>query len=106
MRYGAKRESISDRRGSALKGYVPGAFLNPRKNELVALYRLRYRMAMDEKKYDAARVFLDKDPVARAKCDVKLRVGVKVLQPDGARVRAPDQRDLGPGVDRRSLGGR
>ena len=60
MRYGAKRESISDRLVSALKGYVPGAFLNPRKNELVALYRLRYRMAMDEKKYDAARVFLDK----------------------------------------------
>ena len=31
-----------------------------RTNELIALYRLRYRMAMEEEKYDTAMIFLNK----------------------------------------------
>ena len=45
---------------STLLTYVPGAWIEPRNNELVALYRLRYRMAMEEEKYDTAMIFLNK----------------------------------------------
>jgi tetratricopeptide (TPR) repeat protein len=45
---------------STLLTYVPGAWIEPRNNELVTLYRLRYRMAMDEEKYDTAMIFLNK----------------------------------------------
>ncbi len=40
--------------------YLPGAWIDPRSNELVTLYRLRYRMAMEEEKYDTAMIFLNK----------------------------------------------
>jgi tetratricopeptide (TPR) repeat protein len=45
---------------STLLTYLPGAWIDPRNNELVTLYRLRYRMAMEEEKYDTALIFLNK----------------------------------------------
>ena len=47
--------------------YLPGAWIDPKDNELISLYRLRYKMAMEEKKHDTAMIFLNKilelDPV-------------------------------------------
>ena len=52
---------------NTLLTYLPGAWIDPRKAELIALYRLRYKMAMEERKYDTALIFLNKiielDPV-------------------------------------------
>ncbi len=45
---------------STLLTYLPGAWIDPRNNELIALYRLRYRMAMEEEKFDTAMIFLNK----------------------------------------------
>jgi tetratricopeptide (TPR) repeat protein len=45
---------------STLRTYLPGAWIDPRNNELITLYRLRYRMAMEEEKYDTAMIFLNK----------------------------------------------
>src|ERR1041384_4295736 len=45
---------------SAIFRHLPGAWIDPKQNELIALYRLRYRMAMDEQKYDTAMIFLNK----------------------------------------------
>jgi tetratricopeptide (TPR) repeat protein len=45
---------------SALLTYLPGAWIDPKNNELITLYRMRYKMAMEEKKYDTAIIFLNK----------------------------------------------
>jgi len=45
---------------SAIFRHLPGAWIDPKHDELISLYRLRYRMAMDEKKYDTAMIFLNK----------------------------------------------
>ena len=45
---------------STLLNYIPGAWVDPKNSELITLYRLRYRMAMDEQKYDTAMIFLNK----------------------------------------------
>jgi tetratricopeptide (TPR) repeat protein len=45
---------------STLLTYLPGAWIEPKNNELIALYRLRYKMAMEEKKFDTAIIFLNK----------------------------------------------
>lgn len=45
---------------STLLTYLPGAWIDPRNNELISLYRLRYRMALEEEKYDTAMIFLNK----------------------------------------------
>ena len=45
---------------STLISYIPGAWIDPRDNELITLYRLRYKMAMEEQKYDTAMIFLNK----------------------------------------------
>jgi len=45
---------------STLLNVLPGAWIDPKNNELIALYRLRYRMAMEEQKYDTAMIFLNK----------------------------------------------
>src|SRR5919206_5345968 len=45
---------------STIRSYLPGAWIDPKNNELIALYRLRYRMAMEEQKYDTALIFLNK----------------------------------------------
>ena len=59
-----------------LRTYLPGAWIDPNRNELITLYRLRYRMAMEEEKYDTAMIFLNKilelDP---KNLDVKLCKG-------------------------------
>ena len=45
---------------AALMTYLPKAWVSPSNDELIALYRLRYKMAVDERKFDCALVFLDK----------------------------------------------
>lgn len=45
---------------SAIMTCLPRAWFSPSARELVSLYKTRYRMAMDERKYDAAIVFLDR----------------------------------------------
>jgi len=45
---------------NTLLNYLPGVWIDPRNNELVTLYRLRYRMAMEEQKYETAMIFLNK----------------------------------------------
>src|ERR1700741_4064111 len=45
---------------SPTRNYLPGAWIAPKNNELIALYRLRYRMALEEQKYDTALIFLNK----------------------------------------------
>jgi tetratricopeptide (TPR) repeat protein len=59
--------AIRSRLLSTLFKHLPGAWIEPKNNELISLYRLRYRMAMDEQKYDTALIFLNKiielDPV-------------------------------------------
>ena len=45
---------------STLLTYLPGAWIDPNNRELISLYRLRYRMALEEAKYDAAMIFLNK----------------------------------------------
>ena len=45
---------------STLMTYLPGAWIDPKNNELITLYRLRYKMAMEEQKYDTAMIFLNK----------------------------------------------
>src|SRR5688500_20300853 len=45
---------------STLLTYLPGAWIDPKNNELITLYRLRYRMAPEEEKYDTAMIFLNK----------------------------------------------
>lgn len=45
---------------STLLTYLPGAWIDPKNNELITLYRLRYRMAMEEGKHDIAMIFLNK----------------------------------------------
>ena len=52
--------AMKDRLLSTLRTYLPGAWIDPRNNELITLYRLRYRMAMEEEKYDTAMIFLNK----------------------------------------------
>jgi len=63
MRMQVKRSSDANSKGrlvSAIRTYLPGAWVNPSKAELIALYRLRYKMALDEQKYDTAIIFLNK----------------------------------------------
>jgi tetratricopeptide (TPR) repeat protein len=51
---------LKNRLISTLLTYLPGAWIDPKDHELIALYRLRYKMAMEEKKYDTAMIFLNK----------------------------------------------
>ena len=52
---------------STLLTYLPGAWIDPKNNELISLYRLRYKIAMEEERYDTAMIFLNKileiDPI-------------------------------------------
>ena len=45
---------------SAVMTCLPDAWFSPSSTELVSLYRLRYKMALDERKYDSALIFLNK----------------------------------------------
>jgi len=52
---------------STLLTCLPGAWIDPKNNELISLYRLRYKIAMEEERYDSAMIFLNKileiDPI-------------------------------------------
>ena len=52
--------AVRNRLLSALLTYLPGAWIDPKDNELISLYRLRYKMAVEEQKYDTAMIFLNK----------------------------------------------
>ena len=52
--------AVRNRLLSTLLTYLPGAWIDPKNNELVTLYRMRYKMAMEEQKYDTAMIFLNK----------------------------------------------
>ena len=45
---------------STIFRHLPGAWIDPKNNELISLYRLRYKMAMEEGKHDTALIFLNK----------------------------------------------
>ena len=58
-----KRSQTPPQRGrllSAIRTYLPGAWVSPSPQELISLYRLRYRMALEDGKYDSALIFLNK----------------------------------------------
>jgi tetratricopeptide (TPR) repeat protein len=52
---------------STVLTYLPGAWIDPKKDELISLYRLRYRIALEESRFDTAMIFLNKilelDPI-------------------------------------------
>ena len=52
--------AIRNRLLSTIFRHLPGAWIDPKHNELISLYRLRYKMALEEKKYDTAIIFLNK----------------------------------------------
>ena len=52
--------AMKNRLLTTLRTVLPGAWIDPRNSELIALYRLRYRMAIEEEKYDTAMIFLNK----------------------------------------------
>jgi len=52
--------ALKSRLLSTIRTYLPGAWIDPKQNELIALYRLRYKMAMEEQKFDTAMIFLNK----------------------------------------------
>ena len=45
---------------STIFRHLPGAWIDPKNNELISLYRLRYKMALEEQKFDTALIFLNK----------------------------------------------
>src|SRR5258706_13108820 len=45
---------------STIRNYLPGAWIAPKNNELITLYPLRYRMALEEQKHHPALIFLNK----------------------------------------------
>jgi tetratricopeptide (TPR) repeat protein len=52
--------AVKNRLLSTLIRHLPGAWIDPKNNELISLYRLRYRMALEDEKYDTALIFLNK----------------------------------------------
>jgi tetratricopeptide (TPR) repeat protein len=52
--------AIRNRLLSTIFRHLPGAWIDPKHNELISLYRLRYKMALEEEKYDTAIIFLNK----------------------------------------------
>jgi len=52
--------AVKNRLLSTLFRHLPGAWVDPKHNELISLYRLRYKMALEEQKYDTALIFLNK----------------------------------------------
>jgi tetratricopeptide (TPR) repeat protein len=52
--------AIKNKLLSTLFRHLPGAWVDPKHNELISLYRLRYKMAVEEQKYDTALIFLNK----------------------------------------------
>lgn len=56
----APNAGMKNRLLNTLRTVLPGAWIVPQDNELITLYRLRYRMAMEEQKHDTALIFLNK----------------------------------------------
>jgi tetratricopeptide (TPR) repeat protein len=56
----APQPGVRGRLLDTLRNVLPGAWIDPKNNELITLYRLRYKMAMEEEKYDTAMIFLNK----------------------------------------------
>lgn len=56
----APQPGVRGRLLDTLRNVLPGAWIDPKDNELITLYRLRYKMAMEEEKYDTAMIFLNK----------------------------------------------
>jgi tetratricopeptide (TPR) repeat protein len=56
----APSSGVRNRLLDKLRTVLPGAWIDPKDNELITLYRLRYRMAMEEEKFDTAMIFLNK----------------------------------------------
>ena len=56
----APKNRLQSRLVSTLLTYLPGAWIDPKDHELITLYRLRYKMALEEQKYDTAMIFLNK----------------------------------------------
>lgn len=56
----APQPKMASRLLTTIRTVLPGAWIDPRNNELITLYRLRYRMAMEEEKFDTAMIFLNK----------------------------------------------
>ena len=52
--------AVKNRLLSTLFRHLPGAWVDPKHNELISLYRLRFRMALEEQKHDTAMIFLNK----------------------------------------------
>lgn len=77
---------------SAIRTCLPGAWIQPNHEELIALYRLRYRMALEEQKYDSAMIFLNKilevDPL---NAEAKLSKGELYYRHMGDFTRAVEQ---------------
>jgi len=56
----APQPGMKGRLLDTLRNVLPGAWIDPKNNELITLYRLRYRMAVEEEKFDTAMIFLNK----------------------------------------------
>jgi tetratricopeptide (TPR) repeat protein len=56
----APSAGMKNRLLNTLRTVLPGAWIDPKDNELISLYRLRYRMALEEQKHDTALIFLNK----------------------------------------------
>jgi tetratricopeptide (TPR) repeat protein len=52
--------AMKNRLLSTIFRHLPGAWIDPKHNDLISLYRLRYKMALEEQKYDTAIIFLNK----------------------------------------------
>src|SRR5437762_12255844 len=50
--------AIKNRLLSSLIRHLPGAWVYPKHYELISLYRLRYRMALEEKKFVTSIIYL------------------------------------------------
>ena len=94
---------IRNRLLSTLLTYLPGAWIDPRDQELISLYRLRYKMAMEEKKFDTGRIRQAFDAVK----GYDAMIGRISFSPDNHCALTGDQRvmaTLSSGRDPRSLG--
>ncbi|HYM62237.1 MAG TPA: hypothetical protein VEZ11_15245 [Thermoanaerobaculia bacterium] len=62
QRASIKRTSptVAGRLLSTVMTFLPGAWIHPKYEELIALYRLRYKMALEDQKHDTALIFLNK----------------------------------------------
>lgn len=117
MRFPGNRSNaaVRNRLLSTLFRHLPGAWVDPQHNELISLYRLRYRMAFEEQKYDTALIFLNKiielDPIdvdaKLCKAEIYhrcLRDYPKAIEQYKKIIRLTNNRDSGPVHQRAQAG--